>query len=755
MTTEPNSIYCALDLEMSGFDPEADEILEIGFVFFSLDKQGVKVIEEWTQVFKPTGVVHPKILGLTGISQAELEQAPLISEHIEFLKNKLSHATIVGHSISVDLAFLNNAGLNFQGESIDTLELAQFILPAQQAYNLESLVHSFGIVPTGAHRALADAKATMALLEKLLAVYRGFPESLHREVAELLSGSTFTWAPLLDIEIAPTIIPKKRPHLNDDEGSNINFEDLTSGVIKYLPLGSSYQSDLAKNLQNRSDKTLWVIPDEGMVTEYWQRGFGQAVFSPKEYFDESKFSKFIKKSEATSEELRFALKLMVWKATNWQTFSLVDLNTSFFGGQFKAEVSMGHMPEPFKDKVLICTHSTFLNLEKSWYEDRLVVIEKMADFERALSKTMSQKASWGFANYALKSIYNPELEVGDSSKRDKIIDLLARTDLFFGLVKLLLEPFIKNGPFLSELELRDHDYEFNKIEKAANHYVEALETFATEEHADNLKVFLSNLRNFFADHKDDPAGMVRWIEVRDEYCAFVTQPLFIDSSVTQKITQTTVGVCWLDYISADVVTKYYTYRLGLMNLATISPESTLENKDLEVIIDQKPAMLYEVASAITEESLPYVVSFSNLATIKEFYKEYHVSLNEIAVLYAQGYSGGSNKIIRNFGIREKSLLLVTHEFLSQVPYNSIKAKNLRIIDLEPENFLHPYSLTLKSVYMTKFGLDLSQVVAISQFGEIVKRLYSPTIKNIQISGDELQLESSRLYLEAIGLTNIN
>lgn len=755
MTIDSNSIYCALDLEMSGFDPEADEILEIGFVFFSLSDQGVKVIEEWTQVFKPTGVVHPKILGLTGISQEELEQAPLISEHLEFLKEKLSHATIVGHSISVDLAFLNSAGLNFQGASIDTLELAQFILPAQQAYNLESLVHSFGIVPTGAHRALADAKATMSLLEKLLAVYQGFPKELHSDVAELLKNSSFTWLPLLNIQVAPTIIPKKRPHLNADEDESFLFEDLTSGVIKYLPLGGSYQSSLAKNLQNRTEKSLWVIPDENMVTEYWQKGFGQAVFSPKEYFDEAKFLKFINKADATPEELRFALKLLVWKATNWQTFSLVDLNTSFFGGQFKAEVSMGQMPEPFLDKVLICTHSTFLNLEKSWYKDRLVVIEKMADFERALSKTMSQKASWGFANYALKSIYNPELEVGDLTKKEKIIDLLARTDLFFGLVKLLLEPFIKNGPFISELELKDHDYEFNKIEKAANHYIEALEEFAVAEHADSLKVFLGNLRNFFADHKDDPAGMVRWIEVRDEYCAFVTQPLFIDAFVSEKISQTTIGVCWLDYISADVVSKYYTYRLGLMDLATISPERTLENKDLEVIIDEKSAMLYEIAASITEETLPYVVSFADLATIKEFYKEYHVSLNEIAVLYAQGYSGGSNKIIRNFGIREKSLLLVTHEFLSQVPYNSIKAKNLRIINLEPENFLHPYSLTLKSVYMAKFGLDLSQVVAISQFGEIIKRLYSPTLENIKISGDSLQLESSRLYLEAIGLTNIN
>src|SRR3954471_24494707 len=94
----PEKIYCSLDIETSGFDPLTNEILEVGFAFFQVsssgkataDKKGyeLKVLEEWTQVFKPTKPVSPQILGLTGISQKELDEAPQFSEYRDFIQEK-------------------------------------------------------------------------------------------------------------------------------------------------------------------------------------------------------------------------------------------------------------------------------------------------------------------------------------------------------------------------------------------------------------------------------------------------------------------------------------------------------------------------------------------------------------------------------------------------------------------------------------------------------------------------------------------
>jgi ATP-dependent DNA helicase DinG len=168
-------VYCSLDIETSGFDPLKNEVLEIGFVFFEAAKAGFKITDEYTRVFKPNGKVEANILGLTGISQDELDSAEPFSEHKSDLQKKLRDAVIVGHNIAFDIKFLESTGLKFSGNVIDTLDLVQWILPTHHSYNLENLMHTFGISHKEAHRALADSKATLKLLEKLLQVYSGFP----------------------------------------------------------------------------------------------------------------------------------------------------------------------------------------------------------------------------------------------------------------------------------------------------------------------------------------------------------------------------------------------------------------------------------------------------------------------------------------------------------------------------------------------------------------------------------------------------
>ena len=73
------TLYCSLDIETTGFDPLKEEILEVGFVFFTIGDKGIKITEEWTQVFKPAKTPSPQILALTGITQEELAEAPKFS----------------------------------------------------------------------------------------------------------------------------------------------------------------------------------------------------------------------------------------------------------------------------------------------------------------------------------------------------------------------------------------------------------------------------------------------------------------------------------------------------------------------------------------------------------------------------------------------------------------------------------------------------------------------------------------------------
>src|SRR3989344_4621812 len=95
-------IYCSIDLELTGFDPTVDEILEVGFLLFRLTSDGLERLETWSQVFKPSKEIRPKILALTGITNQEVREAPRFSDLRELLGKKLLNTVLVGHSIGVD-----------------------------------------------------------------------------------------------------------------------------------------------------------------------------------------------------------------------------------------------------------------------------------------------------------------------------------------------------------------------------------------------------------------------------------------------------------------------------------------------------------------------------------------------------------------------------------------------------------------------------------------------------------------------------
>jgi DNA polymerase III epsilon subunit-like protein len=194
--SQKEQIFCSLDLELTGFDPTIDEILEVGFVFFSVSDNGIAVHDQWSQIFRPSKTVRSKILALTGMNPQEIESAPLFSEYHDFIQEKLENAILVGHSIGVDIRFLEASGIRVRPEFVDTLDLVQFLLPTHHSYNLENLMHYFGIPHPEAHRALADARATVAVLEKLIKIFARLPQDIGQELLGHIRRGDFPWQDL-------------------------------------------------------------------------------------------------------------------------------------------------------------------------------------------------------------------------------------------------------------------------------------------------------------------------------------------------------------------------------------------------------------------------------------------------------------------------------------------------------------------------------------------------------------------------------
>jgi ATP-dependent DNA helicase DinG len=88
-----NRIYVALDLETTGLQPERDAIIEVGAVKFREDE----VLETWSSLVNPQRPIPHKITQLTGINQAEANQAPALASVIRPLRSFVKDYPIVGH----------------------------------------------------------------------------------------------------------------------------------------------------------------------------------------------------------------------------------------------------------------------------------------------------------------------------------------------------------------------------------------------------------------------------------------------------------------------------------------------------------------------------------------------------------------------------------------------------------------------------------------------------------------------------------
>lgn len=170
--------YVCMDLEMTGFNPKTDRILEIG---------GVKVVEgkvvdSFRAMVNPHRKLNQEIIELTGITdeiaEKGLEDWDAVQQFLLFAEG----LPYVGHHIISDIAFLKQCAMNhkktLQILAIDTLKLARRFLPKEQKKNLGELGKYFEIDLNHRHRAYDDAVLTFEVMERLIKnFYLEYPEA--------------------------------------------------------------------------------------------------------------------------------------------------------------------------------------------------------------------------------------------------------------------------------------------------------------------------------------------------------------------------------------------------------------------------------------------------------------------------------------------------------------------------------------------------------------------------------------------------
>ena len=174
----PRADLVVVDVETTGWLADAAAITEIGAIRLSPGRPAA----EFTALVNPGAPIPPAITSLTGITDAMVSDAPAIGAVLPGFLAFADGAVLVAHNAPFDVGFLTEAcrrnGISWPGSPvIDTAVLSRMLLgPAEVGdHKLATLSSHFSARTRPCHRALADARATAAVLAGLLRLVAAGP----------------------------------------------------------------------------------------------------------------------------------------------------------------------------------------------------------------------------------------------------------------------------------------------------------------------------------------------------------------------------------------------------------------------------------------------------------------------------------------------------------------------------------------------------------------------------------------------------
>ena len=149
-------IVC-FDIETTGLDNRRDVITEIGAVVL---KNG-EITGQFSTFADPERPLTREITELTGITDQMLEGAPSQAEAISAFLDFVGDRPLAAHNAEFDLGFIaegcRRMGRPFEPTSIDTLILAQNLLPQLGKHKLDIVAEHLNLPAFNHHRAYDDA----------------------------------------------------------------------------------------------------------------------------------------------------------------------------------------------------------------------------------------------------------------------------------------------------------------------------------------------------------------------------------------------------------------------------------------------------------------------------------------------------------------------------------------------------------------------------------------------------------------------
>ncbi len=153
-----NQPLAFVDIETTGGSYRYARVLEVGVVRVERGR----VVGEFKQLVHPGSRIPSVITQLTGITDADVCDAPSFEEISRPLAELLDGAVFVAHNVHFDYNFLKmefeRLGRTFSPALLCTVKLSRRLYPGVKGHSLQALIERHGFATAARHRAYDDAR---------------------------------------------------------------------------------------------------------------------------------------------------------------------------------------------------------------------------------------------------------------------------------------------------------------------------------------------------------------------------------------------------------------------------------------------------------------------------------------------------------------------------------------------------------------------------------------------------------------------
>lgn len=172
-TTElDNLLFTIVDVETTGGKPLFHNIIEIGIV----QMRNGEILDTYETFINPGTQIPSDITMITGITDSDVEGAPIFPDITSRIMPYLTQGIFVAHNVQFDYNFIQKSlfrsGINWHAPKLCTVQLSRKLLPQLPRHNLDAIAQFFHIDIARRHRALDDAVATGKALWQMCSILK-------------------------------------------------------------------------------------------------------------------------------------------------------------------------------------------------------------------------------------------------------------------------------------------------------------------------------------------------------------------------------------------------------------------------------------------------------------------------------------------------------------------------------------------------------------------------------------------------------